>query len=351
MNKTFKTVVVIFTIICIIFSAMLGVFAAQQIAGLSFGDEVYISGLEEEGEQVGMFNLLLIGVDDGGYRSDTIMLVSIDGYSNRVNILSIPRDTMVKAKGYTLQKINALIGLGQEAVKSNKIEEPEEILINMVKELTGLPIHYFVTVEFEGFKDIIDAVDGVDFNVPYNMNYDDPVQNLHIHLQAGPQHLNGQAAHDFVRFRHNNDGTAPGEYVMGDEGRQYWQQEFLKEFLRQKLKPQYISKIDDLFQVVQDNVRTNYTMKDLLGHLYLVQEIDVNEIGSYQLPGKAEYIEPAWWYVCDKVKTAELINDVFLPKSKSDWEEFKQENPDSGHGDFESFEGTVRNASSSAEEL
>ena len=81
-----------------------------------------------------------------------------------------------------------------------------------------MPVHYFITIDFDGFMDVIEAVDGVEFNVPYDMDYDDPVQGLHIHLKAGQQHLTGQLAHDFVRFRHNNDGSAPGEYVMGDEG-------------------------------------------------------------------------------------------------------------------------------------
>lgn len=338
MSKTFKAVVITFTIIFVVFSAMFGVLAAQIISELSFGDEIYVQGLETE--QVGMINFLLIGVDDGGYRSDTIMLASVDGYSNRVSILSIPRDTKVKAKGYTTQKINALMGFGKEQERTGKIDEPEEILIDMVKELTGLPIHYFMSVDFEGFKDIIDALDGIDFNVPYNMNYDDPVQDLHIHLKSGLQHLDGQAAHDFIRFRHNNNGSAPGEYVMGDEGRQYWQQEFLKELIKQKFTPKYIAKVDDLFEVVKENVRTNYTMKDLVKHLYLVQEINIDEISSYQLPGEALYIEGVSWYIHNEEQTKELVNKVFLPKSKEEWEEHKATYPNGFESDFKSFQAS-----------
>ncbi len=348
MSKTFKTVVIIFTIIFVVFSAMFGVLSAQIISELSFGDEIYIEGLDAHDEQVGMLNFLLIGVDDGGFRSDTIMLASVDGYSNRVNILSIPRDTKVKAKGYTTQKINALIGFGKQQEMSGKIDEPEEILIDMVKELTGLPVHYFVTVDFDGFKDIIDALDGVDFNVPYNMNYDDPVQDLHIHLNAGLQHLDGQAAHDFIRFRHNNNGTAPGEYVMGDEGRQYWQQEFIKELVRQKCSPKYIAKIDDLFEVLKDNVRTNYTMKDLAKHLHLVQKINLDEIGSYQLPGAAEYINGVSWYIYNKEETKLLINEVFLPKSAEEWEEHKAKYPNGFEAEFKSFEASSANTATAA---
>ena len=337
MSKAFKIIVVLFTIIFVVFAAMFGVLAAQMVAGQSFGEEIYIPGLEKDTGQVGMGNMLLIGVDDGGYRSDTIMLLSIDGYSGRANILSIPRDTRVKADGYTVQKINALMGLGQDAAKSGKIDEPEEILINMVKEMTGLPIHYFMTVDFDGFKDIIDALDGVDFNIPYNMDYDDPTQNLHIHLKSGQQHLDGQAAHDFVRFRHNNDGSAPGEYVLGDEGRQYWQQEFIKELARQKCSAKYVEKIDDLFDVVKENVRTNYTGKDLVKHLHLLGEININELGSYQLPGGAEYIDNVWWYIQDEEATEELVKEVFLPKSEEEWREYKEEHPGSV-SDFRNLE-------------
>lgn len=325
MNKTFKLAVILCTIIVVIFSTMFGVLAAYKISELSLGDDVYIQGLDEDA-QIGMINILLIGVDDGGYRSDTIMLVSIDGYSDRINFLSIPRDTMVKPEGYTIHKINALIGLGKQQAEKGKIEEPEEFLIDEVKKLTGLPIHYFLSVDFEGFKDIIDAVDGVDFFVPYNMDYDDPEQDLHIHLRAGQQHLDGQAAHDFVRFRHNNDGSAPGEYVLGDEGREYWQQEFLKALITQKCNPKYMSKIDDLFKVVNENVRTNYTMKDLVAHVGLVNTVNLEDVGSYVLPGKAEFIDPAWWYIYDDEETETLMKDVFLPMSKENWEEYRKSN-------------------------
>ncbi len=324
MNRTFRLLVSVFTMVFIISSVVFGVFAAQKLSELSLGDEVYIQGLEEESKEYGIINMLLVGVDDGGFRSDTIMLVSVDSYSDRINLLSIPRDTMVKAKGYTVQKINALIGLGKQAVINKKLDEPEELLIDMVKELTGLPVHYFATIDFDGFIEVIDAVDGVDFNVPYNMNYDDPVQGLHIHLKAGQQRLDGQAAHDFMRFRQNNSGGAPGEYVLGDEGREYWQQEFIKELIRQKCRPQYIKNLDDIFDVISRSVRTNYTMKDLLGHIDLMQSVDLSEIGSHQLPGHTEYIDGVWWYKCNKEETRKLINEVFLPKSKTEWEEYKQ---------------------------
>lgn len=327
MNKVFKVVVIMFTVIAIIFSTMFGVIAAKKVSEVSIGNVVSINGLESSEENDGFVNILLIGVDEGGFRSDTIMLVSIDGFSNRLNFLSIPRDTKVKVNGYSVCKINALIGLGKQAVKDGKMDRPEELLISTVKDLTGLPIHYFLLVDFDGFKDLINSVDGVDFNVPYEMNYDDPVQNLHIHLKPGQQHLDGQAAHDFVRFRHNNNGTAPGEYKMGDEGREYWQQEFLKELFRQKFNAKYIGKIDDLFKVVQSRVTTNYTMKDVLVHLGLIKKIEPSSIGSYQLPGQSEYENDVWWYIQNKEKTNKLIKEIFMPIGLEEWEK-KKDSPE-----------------------
>lgn len=327
MTKSFKIVTLVLTGVLIVIFTMLGVAAAKKVSALPLGQKVSMSALDSGSGPVGLVNLLLIGIDDDGTRSDTIMLISYDGYSNRINILSMPRDTRIMMNGYH-QKLNASIGVGIQNVEKGIDKEKEEELIRQVKKLTGIPIHYFMTLDFNALKDIIDALGGVDFNIPYNMDYDDPAQDLHIHLKAGYQHLDGQAAHDFVRFRHNNSGSAPGEYAMGDEGRIYWQQEFMKELFKQKAKPQYFSKITDLFDVISKNMRTNYTMQDLLKHLDAMEKIDTNSIGAYKLPGESWYEDYGngngiWWYMNDTEKLQKLIDDVFLPRSKEEWEKQK----------------------------
>lgn len=318
MSKSFKIIALILTCFFVAASAMFGVWAAKLITSMPLGTNVTMESLDAEDSNVGMVNFLLIGVDEGGTRSDTIMLLCYDGYSNRVNILSFPRDTIVETGGYK-QKLNAAMGVGIQKVKNGTDQEPEEELIRLIKKMSGLPIHYSLTVNFDGFIEIIDALGGVDFNVPYNMNYDDPVQNLHIHLRAGQQHLDGQAAHDFVRFRHNNDGSAPGEYVMGDEGRIHWQQEFMKELYRQKVNAQLFANLNEIFEIISKNVKTNYTMQDLLKHISILQNIDIGAMGSYQLPGGSQYINGVWWYVQDEQATQELVQEVFLPRSTEEW--------------------------------
>lgn len=324
MTKVAKWVTLILMVLCLVGSTLLGVFSAKKISEIPFGETVNIGELDDNSEKTGMINILLVGIDADGTRSDTNMLLSYDGYSDRVNILSFPRDTRIVVNGY-YQKLNAAMGIGLAKVKAGKDDAAEEELIRQVKKLSGLPVHYFVTVDFDGFKEIIDVLGGVDFNVPYNMNYDDPTQDLHIHLQKGQQHLDGQKAHDFVRFRQNNGGTAPGEYVMGDEGRIYWQQKFLKALIAQKVKPEYFAKITDIFDVVVDNVRTNYTMQDLLKHINIIQDLKSEDIASYQLPGLAGYEGGIAWYIQDRAATDQLIHDVFMPRSRAKWEEEQAE--------------------------
>ena len=371
MTMKFKIAAIIIAVLTMSVSTFGGVLASQKLANISFtNNKTSYTSLDEVDGNVGMVNVLFLGVDDGGYRSDTIMLASLDGYSNRVSILSIPRDTMVKING-TTQKINATMGFAGTKSKSSPTPAPksdsdepkptatpkltqaeldalpselsttegnEDLLIDKIKSITGLPIHYFITVDFDGFMDVIEAVDGVEFNVPYDMDYDDPVQGLHIHLEAGQQHLTGQLAHDFVRFRHNNDGSAPGEYVMGDEGRMYWQQQFIKELIKQKLNPQYLSKIDDVFAVVQNNVRTNLTLPDVVKNLNALMKVNLDDITSYQLPGEYEYTDNLWYYVYNQNKTEQLVNDVFKPQSREEWEEYLAEQDTESHESIEASE-------------
>lgn len=246
------------------------------------------------------FNILLMGLDQDKTRADTIMIVSVDPKENTVKLLSVPRDTQIKVNGSTI-KINATMGYKRK----------EELMIQELRTLTGMPIHYYAEIDFNGFKEVVDLLGGVDYNVPYNMNYDDPTQNLHIHLNAGMQHLDGQAAHDFVRFRHNNGGSAPGEYAMGDPGRIKAQQAFLKELVRQKLQPQYITKAPELINEIYRYVKTNFSVSDALRYAGMLTKINADTFQTFMLPGESVYEHSLWYHKCDLEKTAELVRTEF----------------------------------------
>ena len=243
-------------------------------------------------------NLLLMGLDESEKRADGIMLVNFHPESGKVNILSITRDIMVKSDSGRIYKINALIGLGGEAE-----------IIEKVEKLTTMPVHYYLTVNFKGFREIIDLLGGVEIDVPFDMKYDDPYQNLHISLNKGRQILDGEKAEQYLRYRKGNK-TGEG-YEDGDLGRIKAQQQFLKEFIKQKLKLKYLFKADDIFFVIKDNVTTNIEIGDVNYYIDCIKKIDVNKVDFYTLPGHPEYIDNQYYYIYDEEKTKEMINNNF----------------------------------------
>lgn len=274
-----------------------GVTVANILYGSNLSSEITQHLDKPTGEKA---NILLMGLDEDKTRADTIMIVSLNPKENTIRLLSVPRDTQVTVNG-KLIKINSTMAY----------QRREELMIEKLREITGMPIHYYAEIDFEGFKKVIDILGGVDYNVPYNMNYDDPTQNLHIHLTAGMQHLDGQAAHDFVRFRHNNGGSAPGEYVMGDPGRVSAQQNFLKELVRQKLQPQYITKAPELMNEIYQYVTTNFTVADALKYIGMLETIDSDTLQTFVLPGATKYEHNLWYYIYDAEDTRELVHTEF----------------------------------------
>ncbi len=164
-------------------------------------------------------NIVVMGVE--GTRTDTMIFVSVDTKSNRVDAISIPRDTYYPTPGKNgagQAKLNAVYGFkeigGVEGVK------------NAISGLLDVDIDYFVKVDYNGVAEMVDLIGGVEVDVPFRMKYDDPYSNppLHIDFQPGKQVINGDEAMAYLRFRKNNDGSNSG----GDIKRMERQQEFLK---------------------------------------------------------------------------------------------------------------------------
>jgi len=249
-------------------------------------------------EERKIVNLLILGLDEDETRTDVILLLNCNMNEGKLNILSIPRDTRVYVKGKA-EKINALYALGGVPLLSATIGK-----------ITGLPVDYYITLNFKGFRKIIDTLGGVVFDVPINMHYDDPVQNLHIHLNKGVQLLDGKKAEGLVRFRKGNDGTSG--YEDGDIGRIKIQQEFLKALIQQKLKLRYISKADEIFSILKEHMKTNIEISDVRNHIKYIKNFDSEQIKSFTLPGESVYQNKLWYFVYDKEKTQQLISDNFF---------------------------------------
>ncbi len=241
-------------------------------------------------------NLLVLGLDGDGTRSDVILLANYMPGKNRVNILSITRDTKVIVKGMNA-KINALVGMGGE-----------KLIVSKVEEMTGLPIDYYLTMDFNGFRKIIDELGGVEINVPFDMHYDDPLQNLHIHLKKGRQVLDGRKAEQFVRYRKSN---IPGQgYKDGDLGRIAAQQLFIRELIKQKLNLKYISKIDDIFIILKEHTKTNIKLADIMYYLKNFN-IKIEEIKTWTIPGDSAIIDSISYFIYDSKETLKIIESSF----------------------------------------
>lgn len=242
-------------------------------------------------------NILLLGLDRDKTRCDVIMLLNFDPSDSTLNILSIARDTRVFS-GRTYRKINSLYSRGGEKRVAREVSR-----------ITGLPVHYYITADFKGFRNIIDTLGGVEFDVPFRMNYDDPTQNLHIHLKKGLQQLDGKKAEQLVRYR---KGNYRGQgYNEGDIGRIKMQQDFMKALIDQKLNLRYISKADDIFAILQDYVKTNITISDIARYAGSASKLRGGSIKTFVLPGESHVIDNVWWYVYDRKNAVSMIKDNF----------------------------------------
>ena len=242
------------------------------------------------------YTVLLYGVDDGNGGSDTNILVGFDDAGKAIHCVSIPRDSAVRI-GSSVHKINYAYNHGGA-----------EVLAQSVSNLLGVPVDYTVGVKLSGFVRLVDAIGGVDFNVPIDMDYDDPVQDLSIHFQAGMQHLSGKNALKVVRFRHNNDGTGYGSEDLGRIGTQ---QAFLKTVARQTLTLSNIGKIGEFAKIFDESVDTKLSVGELAWFGQEACSIGTDNIRFSTLPGEWSSRESK--YLVDPEQSLTLVNEALNP--------------------------------------
>jgi polyisoprenyl-teichoic acid--peptidoglycan teichoic acid transferase len=244
-------------------------------------------------------NLLLLGLDDNETRADVIMMINYSPQKQKMNVLSIPRDTKVVLNGRN-EKINALYGIGMES-----------LMINAVEKITKIKVDYYLTLNFKGFREIVDKLDGVIIDVPIDMKYDDPVQNLHIDIKKGEQLLDGEKAEQFVRYR---KGNHKGEgYDNADIGRISMQHMFIKEFIAQKLKLKYISKAYEIFLILRKSIDTNIKPGDISMYAGDIMRMEENGIYVFTAQGESIEIGGIWYYICDIYNTRDIVEKEFYP--------------------------------------
>lgn len=264
---------------------------------------------------------LLLGVDEDGTRTDTIITGCYDAVTKKIEIVSIPRDTRVKMAE---DRILALTEEGRYVPKSGymKINQVHhyagsELGVSYVKmqmeELLGIEIDYYVKINTEAFRILVDEIGGVWFDVPQRMIYDDPEQNLHIDLYPGMQLLNGEQAEGLVRYRHGNYGSADetATYPMADLDRVKVQQQFMTALAESLSKGNVIKNMGVIADIALKYVDTNLKMSDITKYARNVKDIDVNNISAHTLPCTAKRIDGTEYAVTDEDEIKEFVEQVF----------------------------------------
>ncbi len=269
-----------------VFGLLLVFFAGGILAGAwLFLSRVYNPVSRPEGAHgqavAGRVNILVMGLDAGvngigkhpaspavhTSRTDTMMVVSLDPEFRCAGILSIPRDTRVKIPGRN----------GYDKITHAHAYGGPKLAMEAVKSLLGEEIPYYVRVDFRGFVKVVDLIGGVEMNIEHDMDYDDPYQNLHIHLKAGKQVLNGEKSLEFVRYR---------QYPEGDIGRVKAQQKFISALVKSFFDMNTLWKIPNIVREATQYVDTNIEPAQLLSLANLARQIKREDIRMDMVPGQ-----------------------------------------------------------------
>ena len=257
----------------------------------------------DNGRKEDFFTILVGGLDDENGGSDTNMLVSLDAAGGAIHVVSLPRDTLLNVD-WTVKKLNNAYHHG--GVDGTMAQ---------VSNLLGIPVDFYVTVDLQAFVELVDAIGGVTFDVPLDMDYDDPYQDLHIHIPRGTRLLNGEEALQVVRWRQNNDGT---EYATRDIGRIGTQQAFLTAVAEQTLQLSNWDKIPAMAEIFQKWVDTDLKLSNLIWIGEQALAMGSENITFHTLPGDgAGYYQGVSYYTLDAQATLELINSYFNPYTQA----------------------------------
>lgn len=338
-KKTWKKVLLVILFILIIVIGWFAYRTYKNGGGLSGMLATVVGHDENTKKNLKEIKVLVLGVstDLDSELTDTIMVASYNPNTQKANLLSIPRDTFTgknKSRATASQKINALYNINKN---------PEKTL-EAVNELTGLDIQYYVVVKTEALIEVVDAIGGVEFDVPIDMKYDDPTQDLHIDLKAGLQKLDGNKAEQLLRWRHSNTKngvmtTYPSEYGNDDFGRMRTQRDFIVATMKQTLKPGNIFKIGQLLEIANKNVETNIELSLAKDYVPYAVEFNTDDIKTAALPGTTPDIKETNGvsvFVVNKTEAKELINSMF----------YEEENNNSENNTTNSIEGNSTSNSS-----
>lgn len=249
--------------------------------------------------QDGVYTVLLVGNDDGNGNTDTIIVGKIDTVQHKMDFVSIPRDTLVNIS-WNIRKINAVYwgtvnsgGVGIDGLRQQ------------VKNLLGFDVDCYAVIDLNVFIDTVDALGGIYFDVPCDMDYEDSSQNLYIHVKAGYQLLDGETAMGVVRFRSG--------YANGDLGRVEMQQKFLKAAASQFITLGNIPNISKVTQILGDGMDTNLSAANIAFFLRQALQCKSEDINFYTLPNSPDMVRGLSYTFVQLYDWLDMINAHLNP--------------------------------------
>lgn len=266
-------------------------------------------------------NFVIMGVDSDSTRTDFMMVGCFNTKDKKIDLISIPRDTYVEMPEERLDILKA----EERTVPPHTYLKLNEVhsyagedygvsfTVKQIEELLGIELHYYIKIDLEAFRYLVDEIGGVDFYVPQRMLYSDPTQDLTIDLMEGQQILNGKNAEGLIRYRKSTDDSSPS-YALGDLKRVEVQQEFLKALISQALsKDNFIKNVDAMVNTSYKYLNTNFSASEIPKYLKYAQGLSADSITTHTMP----------WYIkempdtglsfvgTDKKLTNELIASIF----------------------------------------
>lgn len=254
--------------------------------------------LNRDTRRDGVSTILLIGTDQGGARTDTLMLLTADRPGRRLSLVSIPRDTLVNGT-YSVPKINSVYGA------NNGGAEGIEMLLTRVEQCVGFQPDGYILIRLDAFVDVVDALGGIRFDVPVDMFYNDPSQDLYIDLAQGLRTLSGQEAMGLVRFRSG--------YADADLGRVQVQRQFLSALIDQAVSLKGVVKSPLLLRIFLNSTETDLTAGNFLWLAETALLADRSNIQTATLPGSPRVIGDGAYYVLDPASVAQTVSTYCTP--------------------------------------
>lgn len=257
-------------------------------------------------------NILLLGMDIGDpkqvdnqsiKRTDTIMILNYNPTSKKMQVVAVPRDTLINTNDRNV-KINSAYAIGGYPRIKTEVEK-----------LLGININYIVKIDYNAFREIIDAIGGVEMKIERNMIYDDEGQNLHINFKAGDTiNLDGKEAEEFFRWRKNNDGSG---FANGDLDRIENQQKFISKVVDKCTSPLILFRAHKILSALGDNAETNMSATKILSYGLKFMNIKKENIAMATAVGTPKTINGESFLIFDKNENKDIISSINSSSSKA----------------------------------